>query len=113
MRQEVAGYIAERLPHPLFEVWLLMHFEQINDVISKRKIFQHLENYLKRKYDKSDDGTIREITQNGSIENAIKNAYKLAVKFEQQDKFVYPNIKEMNPFTSVHELVEQFMVEIS
>lgn len=97
----------------LFETWLLMHFEEVDTTLTKREIYRHLSNHLHGSYSKGHKGKTREIVQNGSIEKAIDNAKALAQLYETQGKTVYANIKEMNPYTSVHKLIEQFMVEIS
>ena len=53
------------------------------------------------------------IIQNGSIEKAIDNARNLEKRYLAEGKNVFSDIKDMNPFTNVYKLVEQFMVEIS
>lgn len=97
----------------LFETWLLMHFEEVNTKLTKREIYRRLSNHLHGSYSKGHKGKTREIVQNGSIEKAIDNARALEQLYEAQGKTVFANIKEMNPYTSVHKLIEQFMVEIS
>ena len=97
----------------LFEIWLLMHFEFINEILSKRKIYQHLDGHLTREYKKASVGIIREIIQKGSVDEAIKNANILEEKYKSEGKLINGNIEGMNPYTSVQSLVEQFMVEIS
>lgn len=97
----------------LFETWLLMHFENVEETIKKGEIERRLSSYLNNKYSKGNKGITREIIQNGSIEKAIDNARSLEAKYADEGKSVFTNIKEMNPFTSVYKLVEQFMVEIS
>lgn len=97
----------------LFEIWLLMHFENVNEKLSKKNTYERLKGYLSEAYKKDDCGIIREIVQNGSIEEAIKNAYELDKKYEFENKTIINNIKEMNPYTTIHKLIEQFMVEIS
>lgn len=97
----------------LFETWLLMHFEEVDTTLTKRETYRRLSNHLHGSYSKGHKGKTREIVQNGSIEKAIDNAKALAQLYETQGKTVFANIKEMNPYTSVHKLIEQFMVEIS
>lgn len=97
----------------LFETWLLMHFEEVDERISKREIYRRLSDHLHSTYSKGHKGKTREIVQNGEIEKAIDNAKALEQRYEAQGKMVFTNIKEMNPYTSVHKLVEQFMMEIS
>lgn len=97
----------------LFETWLLMHFEEVDIKLSKRKIYRRLSDHLHSAYSKGHKGKTREIVQNGEIEKAIDNANALEHKYVTQGKTVFTNIKEMNPYTSVHRLIEQFMLEIS
>ena len=97
----------------LFEIWLLMHFEDVNDKISKREIYRRLSSHLHDAYSKGHKGKTREIIQNGDVEKAIDNAGILEEKYKAEGKSMFANIKDMNPFTSVHRLIEQFMVEIS
>ena len=56
---------------------------------------------------------VHEIIQNGDFERAFDNALILEKRYDSEGKTVFTNIKEMNPFTSVHRLVEQFMVRLS
>lgn len=97
----------------IFEIWLLMHFENVNCQLSKQKTYQKLGMHLGKEYKKADSGIIREIINNGSIEEAIRNAYELESKYELENKTILSNIVEMNPYTNVYSLIEQFMVEIS
>lgn len=97
----------------LFEVWLLMHLEEMEAKLSKREIYRRLSEHLHSSYSKGHKGKTREIVQNGDIEKAIDNAKALERQYAEDGKSVYTSIKEMNPYTSVHKLIEQFMVEIS
>lgn len=97
----------------LFETWLLMHFENVKEKISKREIYQHLSTHLCGTYSKGQKGKTREIIQNGNIEKAIDNARALEKQYAAEGKNIFTNIKDMNPFTSVYQLIEQFMIEIS
>lgn len=97
----------------LFEVWLLMHFEIVNVKLTKRKIYEKLSSHLVNGYSKADAGIIREIIKQGNIGEAIKNASELSEQYRKSKKTIYRDIEQMNPFTNIHELIEQFMVEIS
>lgn len=97
----------------LFETWLLMHFEDVYEKLSKRKIYSRLSEHLTKSYSKGSKGKIREIIQNGNVEKAIDNAKTLEQFYKDKNKTVYSNIQDMNPYTSVYVLIEQFMVEIS
>lgn len=97
----------------LFETWLLMHFEDLDTKLSKREIYRRLSEHLHDAYSKGHKGKTREIIQNGDVEKAIENAKVLEQKYRDGGKTIYSGIKEMNPYTSVYKLVEQFMIEIS
>ena len=97
----------------LFETWLLMHFEDVEVKLSKREIYRRLSAHLHNTYSKGHKGKTREIVQNGNIEKAIDNAKALEQRYDEDGKSVLTNIKEMNPYTSIYKLIEQFMVEIS
>ena len=94
----------------LFETWLLMHFEEVTEEVSRRQIYRRLSAHLNNTYKKGQKGKTREIISNGNIEAAIDNARRLDEKYKKEGKNIFMNIKEMNPFTSVYELVEQFMI---
>ena len=97
----------------LFETWLLMHFEDVEKKISKKEIYRRLSFHLHDAYSKGHKGKIREIVQNGNIEKAIDNAGALEKQYAAEGKSIFTSIKDMNPYTSVYKLIEQFMVEIS
>lgn len=97
----------------LFETWLLMHFEDVEMKLTKREIYIRLSNHLNTAYTKGHKGKTREIIQNGNIEKAIENARTLERQYDSEGMNILLNIKEMNPYTSVHKLVEQLLLEIS
>ena len=97
----------------LFETWLLMHFEDVEEKLSKREIYKRLSEHLRHKYTKGDKGTTREIIQNGNIEKAIDHAKALETRYTNEGKNIFANIRDMNPYTNVYKLIEQFMIEIS
>ena len=90
-----------------------MHFEDVDVKLSKREIYRRLSEHLHSSYSKGHKGKTREIVQNGDIEKVIDNAKALERQYDTEGKSVFTSIKDMNPYTSVHKLVEQFMVEIS
>ena len=96
-----------------FENWLLMHFENLTEPIKKREFSARLSSHLNEEYKKANEGIIREIIHTGSVDHAIKNAYELEDKYKSEGKFFPTDIKSMNPYTTVHKLIEQFMAEIS
>jgi len=97
----------------LFETWLLMHFEEVDTKLTKRQTYVKLSEHIRNSYRKGRRGIIREIIQNGEIVKAIDNARRLEEGYESEGKSVFSDIKNMNPYTSVYKLVEQFMAEIS
>ncbi|MDD9149839.1 RloB family protein [Sporolactobacillus sp. CQH2019] len=97
----------------LFELWLLMHFESIQERMGKKAIYERLSDHLNEKYKKADSGIIREIINNGNLEDAIKNGDQLAKKYRRMKKRIYTNIEEMNPYTNIYTLIEQFLAEMS
>lgn len=97
----------------LFEIWLLMHFEDVEAKLSKRQIYLRLSKYLHSNYSKGNKGKTREIIQNGNIEKAIDNAKALEQQYAKEEKNVFTSIEDMNPYTSVHRLIEQFMMAVS
>jgi hypothetical protein len=90
-----------------------MHYEEVESTLSKRQIYQHLSEYLNSPYKKGKKGIIREIIQTGSIENAINIGMKLTKLYDGQGKTTDMNIKEMNPYSNVYKVIEQFMLETS
>ena len=97
----------------LFETWLLMHFEEVDCKLTKRQTYTRLSDHLRSSYKKGHKGKTREIIQNGDIEKAIENARRLEEMYTSEGKSIFLNIEEMNPYTGVYTLVEQFMAEIS
>jgi len=97
----------------LFETWLLMHFEELDTKLTKRQTYAKLSGHIRNSYRKGRKGITREIIQNGEIEKAIDNARKLDERYESEGKSVFSDIKEMNPYTNVYNLVEQLVAEIS
>lgn len=90
-----------------------MHFEDVEAKLSKAEIYRRLSTYLHNRYAKGHKGKTREIVQNGNIEKAIDNAKALEQQYVAEGKNPLTSINDMNPYTSVHKLIEQFMVEIS
>ncbi len=102
----------------VFETWLIMHYENISECLSKPKIYRKLEEYLtietytygKKKNNK---GIIRKIISNGDVDQAIQHARRIEEKYSKHGEGIYSTIKNMNPYSNVYKLIEQFMVEIS
>lgn len=100
----------------LFETWLLMHFEIVDEKLTKRKTEEKLCVFLNiKKYTskiKASPGIIAEVIGNGdNIKAAIENAKTLEKKYSNKYK-IENDINEMNPYTTVHNLVEKILLEI-
>ena len=96
-----------------FETWLLMHFEEVDEKLSKRKTYERLSSHLTSQYKKGQKGRTREIILNGNVEKAIENARTLENQYIQLGKSIYDSIDDMNPYSNVYTLVEQLMLLIS
>ena len=94
------------ISNPCFEIWLLMHYENVNQRLSKYEIGMRLEERMNVKaYSKGLEGHIRKIVGDGRRVNlAIKNAQKLDLRYKGLE--IGKDIKEMNPYTSVHALMK-------
>lgn len=101
------------LSNYLFETWLLMHFEDIKTKLTKKETYQRLSLHLNQQYSKAHKGKIRQIINTGNIEKAIDNGRNLDVSYLNQGKSIFIDIKEMNPYSNVYTLIEQFLVQIS
>lgn len=99
----------------LFEVWLLMHFEEVDKKISKSEIEDRLKFHLNLEYyrskEKANNGLIRQIISTGKVNLAIENAERLEKTYS--DYNLELDIKKMNPYTSVHKLMEKISDEFS
>lgn len=106
------------ISNPLFEIWLLMHLEDVSTPLSKKNIYKHMEyhlniednTYIKQK---DNNGIIRKIINNESLKSAIYNAKTLESIYNSKNKSFKSNISELNPYTNVHTLIEQFLIVIS
>jgi len=99
----------------LFETWLLMHFEEVGTKLKKPEIYENLTEHLQiNKYKKGQKGIVRKIVaDNKQIESAISNAEKLSKIYDADEKSIYSDIQDMNPYTNIHILVEQLLHEIT
>lgn len=103
------------LSNLLFELWLLMHFEDVTKGLTKNQIYNKLKDWLGfDKYgskQKASEGTIRGIIGDGNtIPKAIANAKKIAAIYEDE-KTIENNIKDMNPYTNVYQIMELILNE--
>ena len=94
--QSAAGYELLISNH-LFETWLLTHFEDVEEQLSKSSIYQRLSFRLRNTYSKGHKGKTREIIQNGNAEKAINNARALERQYHSAGKSMYTSIHDMNP----------------
>lgn len=97
--------------NPNFEIWLLMHYENINNKLSKYEIEKKLKERLNiEKYNKASEGYTRKIVGDGSrVKLAIENARKLDQEY-QLEKLEIPNdITMMDPYTTVYRLMERII----
>ncbi|MDP4096387.1 RloB family protein [Paenibacillus sp. P96] len=104
------------LTNLMFETWLLMHFEQVEPAYShsKKIIGERLSHVLGREYAKADPGLIRQIIGNGdTLRNAINHAHKLEERYTEQELAYDKDIHQMNPYTTVHLLMERILLEMS
>lgn len=105
------------LTNLLFETWLLMHFEIVDKQLKKSEVIKRLREALEiTRYtskQKASPGIIRKIIGNGeSVRNAIDNAKNLEKKYIKADYKIEEQIGKMNPYTTVHKLVEKILMEI-
>lgn len=93
-----------------FELWLLLHFQNLDSAIHRNDYYSKLANHFKTKninggvYNKNIEN-IFDITS-PYVNNAIKRSNKL-LKDYKESKIFY--CSKMNPGTNVHELVEELI----
>lgn len=93
-----------------------MHFEQVEPEYSnsKRVIGERLSYALGGEYTKADSGLIRQIIGNGdTLRNSIRHAHVLEERYSQKELVYETDIHQMNPFTTVHLLMERILLEMS
>lgn len=100
------------LTNILFETWLLMHFEVVENRLTKfqtyRKIIDALRVEKYKSKEKASEGIIRKAIGNGdNVKFAIQNAKTLEKKYKEENLNIDDNIVNMNPFTLVHILVDR------
>ncbi|MGN0595190.1 MAG: RloB family protein [Hominimerdicola sp.] len=102
----------------IFEVWLLMHFEDVEgDKLSKNTTYRKMSEYLRiDKYTKhkNDAEIIPEIIyKKGNIENAISTSKKLRNSYLQCNMNIETIIEEKLPYSQVDILVSQLVNAIN
>lgn len=105
--------------NPIFELWLLMHFEQVSDKLSKKAIYEKLQEHLRiglaedwDKY-KASKGMLLQILRDGSMQNACCNATELQSNYSSMNLHLNTDIEKMNPYTNMHELINSFSTELN
>lgn len=101
------------LSNSMFEVWLLMHFEELTSHLTRSELFFKLNEHLGSKYSKANEGIIRGIMHLGSVEKAILNAEALEKQYKTKELTICENILEMKPYTTVHHLIKKFISKIN
>lgn len=93
------------ISNPNFELWLLMHYENVNKKLTKSQINKKLKERMNvKKYLKGSTGHISKIVGDGSRTIlAIENAKKLEKRYISLE---INDIKKMDPYTTVHRLME-------
>ncbi|SFD21445.1 RloB-like protein [Chitinophaga sp. CF118] len=93
-----------------FELWYLLHFHYYNHNMSRKDYQGLIEDNLRPfvgddyKYQKNSKVMYDLLKEHGSLENAIRNAKRLAGNFENRQDYA-----NHNPCTTVWQLVEELM----
>lgn len=93
-----------------FELWYLLHFQYYENGMSRKDYKGLIEKSLKPlrgtdyRYEKNSPDMYTLLKENGSLENAIRNAKLLAAFFEGRQDFA-----NHNPCTMVYQLIEELL----
>lgn len=93
-----------------FELWYLLHFQYYENAMSRRDFKGLIENSLKPilgndfRYEKNSEQMYLLLKKHGSQEDAIRNAKRLAERFDGRQDYA-----NQNPSTMVWMLVEELM----
>lgn len=93
-----------------FELWYLLHFHYYQNAISRRQYQDLIEQNLKPhlgeayRYEKNSEVMYSLLKEYGSIEEAIRNAKRLAGTYQGREDYA-----SHNPCTMVWELVEELL----
>lgn len=93
-----------------FELWYLLHFQYYENAISRRVFKDMIENHLKPfvgedfRYEKNSERMYALLKEHGNLEDAIRNAKRLAGRFEGRQDYA-----NHNPCTMVWILVEELL----
>lgn len=91
-----------------FELWYLLHFQYYENAISRRRYKEMIENHLKPllgnefRYEKNSDQMYALLKEYGSLDDAIRNAKRLAERFDGRQDYA-----THNPCTMVYLLIEE------
>lgn len=91
-----------------FELWYLLHFQYYENAMSRRVYKNMIEGHLKPilgedfRYEKNSEQMYSLLKQYGSLENAIRNAKRLAERFQGRQDYA-----NHNPCTMIWQLVEE------
>ena len=101
----------------LFEIWLLMHYEIVDTKISKVQAYKKMSDHLGcveyNSKEKANKGNIRKIIGDGeSVKAVIMNAKNLENEYKDKCDDLVQNIKDLNPYTTVHNFIEKVLYEI-
>ena len=120
-----AAYVGEclKLPtNPYHSVKILSHKDEFrtfqrNNGFACPKTYENDQDIdfpvIVKPIDSSGSNGVSKAIDKTQLEKAIDNAKVLEDTYSAQDKSILSSIKDMNPYTSVYKLIEQFMVEIS
>ena len=91
-----------------FELWYLLHFQYYENAMSRRIYKQMIEGHLKPvlgnsfRYEKNSQQMYTLLKDHGSLENAVRNAKRLAGLYEGRQDYA-----NHNPCTMVYRLIEE------
>ena len=93
-----------------FELWYLLHFQYYENAMSRRVYKEMIENHLKPvvgnefRYEKNSEDMYALLKEHGSLDDAVRNAKRLAERFAGRLDFA-----NHNPCTMVWGLVEELL----
>lgn len=91
-----------------FELWYLLHFQYYENAMSRIVYKEMIENHLKPvldnefRYEKNSEQMYALLKEYGSLEDALRNAKRLAERFEGRQDYA-----NHNPCTMVYRLIEE------
>ena len=91
-----------------FELWYLLHFQYYENAMNRRNYKGLIENQLKPlignhfRYEKNSEEMYFFLKEYGSLDNAVRNAKKLAEKYSDRNDYA-----NHNPCTMVYQLIEE------